>query len=329
MSPRRPTSILLACLLLAAAPADPARRAVERGKLALAARQYAAAADAMEDAYRLDRNPLWAANAGFARMMAGQQDRAIELLSEALADPTLPAEPRDKAHERLGKASACRALLARAERSRDGGDLAAAARAFDEAAGLVPIGAYLIAAGEAYERAGLLEQASQRLRAALAQADLSEVQRRDASDALVRVAAASAKHQARADAEAARPKDRPVTPPEPPGPVAGWALIGTGSAALAFGVIALVVTDQTNQEFADRVDGDTFAGTYDDAQALQSEARTWWTLGVVSSAAGLAATAAGLVLVLTHDDGPTTEGRVNVTAVPLTGGGLVTLGGPF
>lgn len=77
--------------------------------------------EGMEEAYRHDPDPLWLANAGYARMLAAQPDRAVELLSQALADKRLVTEARTEATIRLAHASSARALLARQRRQRRGG----------------------------------------------------------------------------------------------------------------------------------------------------------------------------------------------------------------
>ena len=129
------TSAALLSLGLHPAHAAGPKRSLEEilanGQAALAASHFQEAADLMDEAFRLDNYPVWLANAGYARMMAGQLDRAIENLSGALQDRRLKGEGRDRAIERLGLASAARAHLARSEEAKAKGDFASAARGYD------------------------------------------------------------------------------------------------------------------------------------------------------------------------------------------------------
>src|SRR5689334_9378599 len=89
----------------AAPPVGDAGAAVARAQQAMDGKRYGEAAAAMEEAYRADPDPQWLANAGYAHMLAGEEARAIELLSRALADVHLSAQARDKAAERLNRAA--------------------------------------------------------------------------------------------------------------------------------------------------------------------------------------------------------------------------------
>lgn len=107
------------------------------------------------------------------------------------------------------------------------------------------------------------------------------------------------------------------------GPVAGWVLVGSGAAALGLGVVSYVLMDGKTSDFEARKQGQTFVGSESEARALEDEAQTWWLVGTIATGVGVAAAATGLVLVLTHDSGPTTRGAVDVTGSLLPDGGLV------
>jgi len=329
-------SVALALTAIPVAPAaaaspQAAQAAVDRAQLAMAGKRYVEAAENMEQAFRDDPNPLWKANAGYAWMMAGQLDRAIAQLSEALGDAALHGEARSRATERLGAASSARALLNRAEQLRGRDDLLGAAEACDAALEHVPIGPFYLLAGQAYEEAGALEQAEERYQTAVGEGDLSPEQHREATEALVRVA----RERSAAAERKARPEPPPALPqPEPQASsgatVAGWTLFGLGLAAAGLGVAGFLLSADRESTFEDaKGPGGAVALTRSEAESLESEAQTWWTIGVVGVAVGAAAVTTGLVVLATGGGEPETRGRVQVGATPIPGGGLLSASGRF
>ncbi len=331
--------LALACVVvmgatraLAAEPdaATLARAAIERADRAMLTKDFATAAEAMEDAYRHDPNPLWLANAGYARMMAGEQDRAVENLSKALSDPRLVGDARDKAVERLAKASAARAHLARADEATTRGDFESAGRAYDSAFEQVPLAAYVLEAAIRWERAGSLDMAQARYEIAAARDGLNAQQRRQVAEALPRIAAARVR-----PAEPPVETEPPVTPLPPHDPTntatLGWVLVATGVAATGLGVAGFILSDADEQEFRDNAFNAEGEIVMDPAEieALESSATRWLNVGVVSSIVGGAAIATGLVLVLIDDEGPSTSGSAHVTGGIQPGGGFISALGRF
>lgn len=306
-----------------------AREAVRLAELAMVAKDYPAAAERMEEAFRHDPNPLWLANAGYARMLSGQQDRAVENLSKALNDARLTGLARDNATERLARASAARAHLARSDEARSAGDLEAAARALDEAFQQVAVSSYPLEAGLMWERAGLLEIAEERFKLAARQDDLTATQRRDVAEALVRVAKARAARVAPPEPE---PAPAPLAPVAKSSTTTAWVLVVSGAAVTGLGIAGFALSEADQSEFHDAArdaDGNLLM-TRARAEALQSSATTWLNVGVVATAVGGAALVTGIVLLVVADDGaPETRGDVHVGGTWFEGGGLVTASGRF
>ncbi len=345
-------STLLAFGMVQPARAADPRKAMEiagQARLALEGKRYQEAADLMDEAFRLDPHPSWLANAGYARMMAGQQDRAVENLSAALQDKRLDGDDRNRAVERLGQASAARAFLARSDEAKAKGDFAAAARGYDSAFEVVRIGAYVLESASLWERAGDLDVAGERYKTAATMPDLIESQRRDTAESLTRVAKAKSDRD-RAPAPIARVPSQPAEPPadtahvgEPPkqplesevpapqitgdtsAPVLGWVLVGLGGASIGVGIAGFVISGSEKSAAKEA----RSAGDDPRRAALDSSAETWWNVGLVTSSIGLACAVTGIILVATHDDSPATRSSLHVGGTPLPGGGLVTAIGRF
>jgi tetratricopeptide (TPR) repeat protein len=335
-------AILLIPLLLSAQSAQAARdiRAaqlqVDEARLALAGKRYVAAAEHMEKAFAYDQNPLWLANAGYARMMAGQQERAVEALSAALADKNLEGDARQRAVERLGKASAAKAFIQRSDEAKTAGDLTAAARAYDEAYVAVPIGPYALEAAILWERAGNSENAQTRYQQAAAAQDLTPEQQRLTVEALARVARGE---QVEAPPTTVQRDGTPTVvqvsdpPPKSGTPVMGWALVGTGAAAIVAGVVVVVIGNGKAADLRAAQDGARDGVTDDlsraDALALESDAGVFQTAGVITAIAGAAMSATGLVLVLTSGDERETRGDVRLGWGFTGNGGFITATGAW
>lgn len=323
---------LLGCaLVVTATSADAAspqlaQAAVDKAQLAMEGKRYAEAAESIEEAFRHDPNPLWQANAGYAWMLAGQLDRAIAQISEALGDAKLTGEARTRATERLGSASSARALIGRADDLRARGDLRAAAEACDAALEHVPIGPYYLMAARLYEEAGDLERAAERYQTAVGEGDLSADQQREATEALVRVARAGATPK-----EPVAPPVTVATPAPEAGPnVAGWTLVGVGALAVGAGVLGFVMSADREAEFDAAVGADGLvAMSRAEAEELESESTTWWVVGVAGVAVGAAALTTGIILLATDDGEPEGRGEVVIGASPILGGGLFTASGRF
>jgi len=306
-----------------------ARESVRLAELAMVAKDYAAAAERMEDAFAHDPNPLWLANAGYARMLSGQQDRAVENLSKALNDARLTGLARDSATDRLARASAARAHLARSDEAKSAGDLEAAARAQDSAFQQVAVGSYALEAGLLWERAGLLDLAEERFMLAARQDDLAPGQRRDAADALVRVA------KARAAPPPVKPDPGPLEPVAPAvasgSNTAAWVLIASGAAVAGLGVVGFVLSESDTSEFdnAARDGNGALLLSRADAEALESSATTWLNVGVFASAVGGLALVTGIVLLVVADGEPETRSDVHIGGSLFGSGGLVTASGRF
>ncbi|MCC6620802.1 MAG: hypothetical protein IT385_06085 [Deltaproteobacteria bacterium] len=311
---------------------------VARAQEAMAAKRYAEAAELMERAHQLAPHPRSLANAGYARMLAGQQDRAVESLSSALADKRLAGAERDKAVERLGRASSARAFVARASEAKAAGDLTAAARALDEAFVQVAIGPYALEAAALWERAGDLVRARGLYEEASAKGDLTAEQAQQAADGASRVTAAL---EAKAIEPAPEPVVEVVVPPvttapevvdEGPG-AAPWVVLGGGVAALGAGVVMFLVAEGDRSDVEDaiaRLDaGESPGMTRGEAVAAEADADGLATFGVIAGGVGLAAIAAGLVWWAVADPAPETRGRVDVGVSWSPTGGLVTATGRF
>lgn len=338
---------LLSSSVARSAPGDSAE-AVKRAQLAMAAKRYLAAAEAMEEAWRVDPDPLWLANAGYARMMAGQLDRAIEHLSGALADSRLSQDARTRATARLANASSAKALISRAEEARTRGDFLGAARTYDEALAHLPIGPLYLLTGELFERANELELAEARYQASMAEQDLNDAQRRQAVEALARVARAIAARSIPLDAPPqVDPGDEPVparaeptlvssAPPaaNEPSRVLEWTLIGVGVVGIGVGVFGFVASDSAQSEFRSKVVRDPdgtriFEGTQAEARDLERDSGNYWTLGVVATSVGVGAAAVGALLFALNPSQTPGEGTVQITGEPLDGGGLFGMRGRF
>lgn len=315
-----------------AADQPKAKEVGARARLALEGHRYAEAADLMDEAFRLDPHPVWLANAGFARMMAGQQDRAVENLSAALQDKELKGDARQLAIVRLGNASTARAHLARADEARARGDLEAAARGFDSAFELVAIGPYALEAADLWERAGNLELAEQRFERAAAMPDLTEPQRRLVTDALKRIAVLRA-------GSGVAPAVAPAAPPVGPGksgeepvevarrtperggpPVLGWVLVGVGVAAVGTGVAAFIISGSEHAAAEDA------KAVGDEEARLEHNSRlsTWRNVGIVATSAGVVSAVTGVIMIaVSGDDEP--KRALEVGGAPLPGGGLATM----
>ncbi len=326
--------MLLALTASTSIAADPpqAKEIGARARLALEGHRYAEAADLMDEAFRLDPHPVWLANAGFARMMAGQQDRAVENLSAALQDKELKGDARQLAIVRLGNASTARAHLARADEARARGDLEAAARGFDSAFELVAIGPYVLEAAGLWERAGYLDLAEKRFELAATMPDLTEPQRRLVTDALKRIAVlrvgpgvAPAVGPATPPLGPLGPGQEPVevarrTPAREGPPVLGWVLVGVGVAAVGTGVAAFIISGSEHTAAEDaRAVGDEEA-------RLEHNSRlsTWRNVGILATSVGVASAVTGAIMIAVHDDDEPGQ-ALQVGGVVLPGGGLATM----
>jgi tetratricopeptide (TPR) repeat protein len=298
--------VLLAALLAfgpsqVRAARDPkaAKAAVDAATTAMGHKDYETAAEQMERAYEFDPNPLWLANAGYARMLAGESDRAIELLSKALADPKLSGEGRNRAVERLSKASTARAHLMSARRALARSDFEAAARSFDDAHATVPIGEYALSAAFAWELAKRPAEALSRLEVALASGELSEADTTTATEASARIKAN----------QTVRDPEPTVAPPQKPAAAAapgsatsvlGWVLVGGGVATLGGGAAFFALGEgaasdlkEAQQRAEDGVVRDLSRAR---ALSLASDVDTYRTVGIIGTVAGLALSTTGIVL---------------------------------
>jgi tetratricopeptide (TPR) repeat protein len=306
---------------------EAARDAVRRAELAMAEQRYEEAAIAMEEAYRHDPNPLWLANAGYARMLAGQQDRAIEILSRALSDTRLEGQGRERAIDRLARASAARAHVARSEEARVRDDFTAMARAYDNAFESAPVGLYQIQAARAWERAGALDIAEARYRAASVLNDVTPAQRAEIAEALGRIAqrasGAGAGRATSVGAEAAATLPRIES-----GSGAttwGWVLVGTGLAGAGLALGGFLASDGKQNEWneAPRNELGQVLMSQKEAESLESAASQWRTVGVVSSVVAGVSLIGGIVLLATSGDSPETRESVHMGGGLSPGGGLV------
>lgn len=82
-------------------PADQAAALYESGMKAMEEKRYAAAAEAFEKAYALDRDPVLVWNIGYAREMQGELAVAKQRYTEFLAHEDVPGKLRTKASERI------------------------------------------------------------------------------------------------------------------------------------------------------------------------------------------------------------------------------------
>lgn len=314
----------------ARAARDPkaAAEAVRKAELAMAGQRYAEAADRMEEAYSHDPNPLWLANAGYARMMSGELPRALAHFDAALADAKLVGEGRTRASERRTRAATAKVEVDAAVAAEASGDAKGAAQAIDRAFESVSIGLYLLEAAGLWEKAGDLALASERFKAAAARQDLEADQRVAATDGLARVTAALAR--------AAEPEPEPKlevvhTPREEPN-ILGWVVVGSGLAVAAFGVTSFFLSADKRATWEDAErdpDGVVVGLERAEAQALEDDARLWWNMGIVGTAVGVAAVATGVVMLATDTGRPETRESVEVGGALVPGGGLVTASGRF
>lgn|GEM_PF-2283507 len=324
-------SMLVSLAASAARAAEPdratlARSALDRAERAMLSKDFVAAAQAMEDAFSFDPNPLWLGNAGYAHMMAGQQDRAVDSLSMALADPRLQDDPRAKAVARLARASAARAHVSQAVAASARGDFVSAAQAYDRAFEQVALAAYVLESAILWEQAGNLDMAQQRYEVAAARDGLTTQQRRHVAEALPRIAALR-------ERSAVRPP--PVAPASPPPEstetaTAGWILVASGVAVTGLGVAGFLLSDAEEQAFykeAFNTEGELLMSG-DEIDAREATATRWLNVGVIGAIVGGAALATGVVLVLVGD-GPGSNAEVRVTAGPQAGGGFISAQGSF
>jgi tetratricopeptide (TPR) repeat protein len=320
----------LASTALAARDPKAAKAAVDAASQAMSAKRYDEAALQMELAYGFDPNPLWLANAGYARMMAAEPDKAVELLSRAIADTKLQGDGRTRAVERLGKASAAKAFVDSSEKAGNVGDFKVAARAMDEAFGIVSIGTYALEAGLLWEKAKQFTEAEARFTTALSMQDLKPEQQARATASLARVARlagmASGEKDPRSTGPLADekgqtpdldPEGQPPVPDErdPGAPmrakteansgegssVLAWVLVGSGVAVAGGGATLWFLGEDRASVLRDvheaAREGVVTQVTRMRAQTLASEAETFRTAGVIGTIAGLALTTTGVVLV--------------------------------
>jgi tetratricopeptide (TPR) repeat protein len=284
----------------------------QKADAAREAQRFLEAAGYLDQAYAIYPDPRWLANAGYCRMMAGAQTDAIKDLTLALKDPSLAGDARANASERLKRSRRALDLTLFAEASAGAGDHAAAARAYDAAYEAVQAGTYLVKAATHWERAGERDKALQHWRVAEPRLDLSEAERAAVADGL---AGKSSPGPGSPGAPADAPRGGTV-------PVLGWALVGAGAAVLAVGIVGFAVSGSEHSAAEETTDLAAF-------RDHDAAGETWWNVGVAATTIGLAAAATGVVLVLTHDDGPVTHGSVEVGASVTTHGGLVTAVIPF
>lgn len=163
---------------LAAAMAQKAITAYERGDYARAAQLYVEAARAEGG------RPDYVYAAARAEQLAAQLDRAQEHYAQALADARLPAALRDKAATYLGEVRALRAeaKVAEADKALDGGDARLAAQLYHDAHEAVPDRhAWLFKAAVAEQAAGDLTAAERDYAAYLERAPEGSEDRKQAS----------------------------------------------------------------------------------------------------------------------------------------------------
>ncbi len=288
----------------------------EQGEIALGAQRYADAAGFMEGAYAFDPNPQWLANAGFAWMMAGEQDRAIASYERALADKRLVKASLTKTQERLELARSARTRRADADAKRLRSDFAGAARVYDEVYAAVACGRYLLEAASAWEKSGGLDDAAERYRGGC---DAPGPHARRTARGGRRARADRPCPQAGQDAGSTRcARSRAGRGRRGP-PVLGWTLIGVGVVGVGVGIVGFVVANDERSSGVERA-GEL---SQEQADAINDRAEGWWNVGLVAGGVGLAAAIVGTVLVVTHDGGPETRGSVEVEGHVLRGGGFV------
>ena len=105
---------------------------------------------------------------------------------------------------------------------------------------------------------------------------------------------------------------------------AGWVLVGSGGALLVVGVVMGALASDRASEMEQI--GQAFDTTYRDAGDVESEGKTFQTLQVVGLAAGGAALAAGVVLLVLDRRRATRERRAWL-APAMTPGGVLVSGG--
>lgn len=294
--------LTMATPALADSPADGLERARTLAILAegrLAAGLPAEAAPLYERAAGLDPRPSFWLAAAEAWVDATWPERAVTAYERALALAAPPARSAIEDQRRLATAMA--ALTAEARKATSDGRHAAAADHWYEAAALSGSPRYELEAARSLARARRIPALRQALPRLLERAN----GRPDWSA------------DERAQLEDLRDLSQTFTPPPPtaessPAP---WILVGSGSAIAVFGIVALLVGDDARKDLraAERgaIDGRIEDLTRADMLSLESTARTWNTVGLVSAALGTALVATGstwLALTPSHDGAVVTVG---------------------
>ncbi len=287
--------IVLSCMaphtVQAAPPADlaAARALAARARAHLDLRQPEQAARLFDSAHGQQAHPLWLLASGEAWLEALRPELAVPRLEAALADQSLVEPARKHATERLALA---RMLLPLIQRARDPEtDAGAALAAWNEAFAASNFGRCLLEAARVAEHTRRFGDADDLYARAAERDDLTSVERRAASDALVRLR--------ERDAFSRR------APPPAPRSEAGWGLAIGGAVAIVGGVAAWLVAEGQRAEVreaksATGPDGVTTRLSRTEALALERSANTWSTVGWVAAGVGLTALTVGVVMLETR-----------------------------
>ncbi|MFO0749798.1 MAG: hypothetical protein U1F43_29620 [Myxococcota bacterium] len=291
----------------AAAPDRSAARSLAAmARAGLEARHPDEAAVLFDRAFEVDPHPVWQVAAGTAWLEALEPEQASERLAAALADPALGDGSRERAAQQLDLARRLTPVVARARKAEAEHAPAAAARAWDEAFRIMPVGASLVRAARAAELAGRAREAARLFTAANDRSDLSSEDQRVVADAIDRL--------------------RHLPPPaRPAASAAPWWFVGSGGAVALGGLVAVAVGEGYRSDLQaikdTAVDGVVTGTTRRDAAVVQQRAEAWSTAGWIALGAGVTAAALGAGWLVGRE--PASRGSVRVeAAVGPSGWGL-------
>ena len=317
--------VLIGGTALAAGPGDEADLWYQRGDDAFLNGRHQEAAHAFEKSHELLPDPVAAFMAGRAHEAADQLDEAIAWYERFLGYEGTPPERQADARERIERIGGVLTqrryeALMRQGREADGlGAYGGAAAAFEAAFALTPTAEALWAWARALDAAGERDAAVTRLRELLGRDDTTDE---------VRLIAAE-----RLDLLVNPPPPAPPPEPEvvttPPSPW-GWVAVAAGAALMGGGVgmhfWAEGLRDEVLAPTQKTASGTIQSVSQRRAAELQDEANTVDSVAVVGIALGSAAVIGGVVVLLTTGGEPVTP---EVVAIPVAGGGLVSVGGRF
>ena len=281
-----------------AADVEGARALAIRAEAELAAERPVEAAKLFERAAGLEVGIGWWLAAAEAWIDAVRPHDAVAAYHSALGLRELGPEVRAAIGDQLRVAEETARLVDAARAATEDERHRVAIGLWDKAFGIVGRARYGLEAARAAARAKLWRDAEARY---------GEV---TAADGLTR------EERAAIDVELAvvRTQMRAVTHTDDD-EVAPWVLVGTGSAAVVFGVVALVLGDDARRDLraaeAGAVDGRIDGLSRAEALALERDARTWSTAGIVAAGLGAGLVAVGglwLAVEPAHDGGRVTVG---------------------